>query len=777
MPVQDVVINRRRTARRVGTAALLGTALLLWACGDEQVQVPEHEAFDLVGQFELAEAERPTRYIDFGTPASRRFQATGWSDASRELPEEGRRGSWSMGDTAELTVFVARTTDKEVTLRCAAVAAHGTESMELTVNGQAWWTLDLDPGWREHRQVLPGNLLTDGWNRIGIRHLGKGERGIKKDTRVLWDDFRMVDVSMADADPASLAKQPKPIARPERGTLFVPFDTRLDYYLELTADSVLVAKQLQSRGSATGRLQVSWHGEGPDAEPVEVEDLSAAAEFALRLTDDRPRSGRLSLFAMMGEANQDQAKGILIHEPRIMAGRTTESDGPVAAAPSAVPAVDDSGAGAGKRTRPNILVYLVDTLRADHLGAYGYPLDVSPNFDALAAEGIVFENAQAQSPWTRSSVASMLTGLWPQSHRTIGDDDALSDEAVTLAEGLRDVGYATAAITGNGNAARVAGFAQGFDYFKYLRNLRPEDPLATSSDINEAVFAWLDEHEEDGRPFFLWVHTIDPHAPYSPPETFHERFAPGVNAAELGSIAHIQNLNKQATVDEAVIRDMLALYDAEIAANDASFGHLVDDLKRRGLYEDLVVVFLSDHGEEFYDHGGWTHGKTLNSEMLDTPLIFRLPGTQGGVRSTRLVQHVDIMPTLLEVASAEVPPSVQGRSFLSLVLAPQTAAWDDQAMAHLDLRGRQGVSFVNSDWKLIQYREGEVDGFPELYNRHEDRLEVHNLAPEQPEKARLLASQRRRQEARLEAGLSPTVVDAAERAKVEAELRALGYLQ
>lgn len=751
-------------------AAVLVMTLCLVSCSEDAVQVPEHKAFDLVAQFDLAEAERSTFEIDLGTSTARRFQVSGWSDASRALDSEERRASWTVGDDAELSFFVARKSDREVVLRCAPVVAHGTRSMALTINGHEWWTLDLEPGLQEHRQTLPGDMLVEGWNRMGIRHLGTGERGVRKDIRALWDYVRF------GQDPATADRpEPKPIARPQGETLFIPFDTRLDYYLDLTANSVLATRQLLSRGSATGRLEVTWQSDDPGVEPTKVDDLLSIPEFAFRLTGDVPQTGRLSLFALAGEPAQDQAKGILLYSPRIMAGQppTPQVEPPVV---TPVPS-GSSEVASTTRQQPNILVYLVDTLRADHLGAYGYPLDTSPNFDALAKEGVLFENAQAQSPWTRSSVASMLTGLWPQSHHTIGDDDALSDDAVTLAEGLRDAGYATTAITGNGNAARVAGFAQGFEYFKYLRNVRPGEPLATSADINDAVWAWLDDHAEDERPFFLWVHTIDPHAPYSPPESFHQKFAPGVDAEAKGSIATLQGLNSKAKVDDATIKDMLALYDAEIAANDASFGQLLDDLRRRGLYEDLVIVFLSDHGEEFYDHGGWTHGKTLHNEMLDTPLIFRLPGTAGGIRSSNIVQHVDLMPTLLEVAGVEVPPSVQGRSFLSLVLTPQTASWEDQAMAHLDLRGRRGLTFVNSDWKLIQHREDAVDAFPELYDRRTDRLEGTNLAPGQPDKARFLASLVRRQEARLEAGLSPTVVDEAERAKVEDELRALGYIQ
>ena len=783
MPVKMSMTFRRQAQRLspwaggLAVACLAFVALATTGCdGTRGVDVPKRTAIDLLAGFEGAEVQRSTEALDFGTPASRRFQISGWADANRPLDGEDGVGTWTMGDRAELDFFVSQPSDLEMSWRCAPVEAHGTRSMALSLNGTPLADIDLGSGLREYSLDLPGDRLQRGWNRLLIEHQGSGERGIKKDTRVLWDWLRFHSVAQGPPQ----GPVPKPVARPEGGTLFVPFGTRLDYYLDLPANSVLVVDQVRSRGDARGRLEVDWQPREAGAEPRHLQDLSASPKFALPLNDDAPMAGRLSFFAVAPGDPRDQGMGILIHGPRVSAAAATPE---APAAPTRVADTSASTEGLSAETtagrqRPNILVYLVDTLRADHLGCYGYERPTSPRLDAFAQEAVLFENSQAQTPWTRASVASMLTGMWPQSHGTNGDDDALSEEAVTLAETLGAAGYRTAAITGNGNAARVAGFAQGFDYFKYLRNLRSDDPLATSADLNEAVFAWLDDNAETEQPFLLWVHTIDPHAPYDPPEPFRSTFAPGVADPDLGSIATIQELNRQKeSVSEAIIGDLLDLYDAEIAANDASFGALLDDLRRRGLYDDLVVVFLADHGEEFYDHGGWTHGKTLHSEMLDTPLLFRLPGATSGQRSPHVVQHVDVMPTLLEVAGVTTPQSVQGRSFLPIVLAPEVTQWQDQGMAYLDLRGRRGHSFVDGQWKLIQYEEGGAEGFPELYDRRLDRVEKSNLAPQEPEQARFLAALRRRQEARLEAGLGPAEVDAEERAKVEAELRALGYIQ
>ena len=745
---------------------------LLAACGGETVEPPTL-ALDLVALFDHATVRQPTAEIDFGHPSARGLMVNGWSPESREVGKDSERlATWSLDDGAEVELFVARPADGEIVLHCAAVKA-GDETVErlsLDLNGEDWQEIELGEGWGTHTLSVTADRLRVGTNRIRIHHprsdpaVGKGQR------RVIWSALRVVP-----RPPAVAA----PVARLERGSLFLPFGTRADFFLELPAGSELVLEQLRSRGDPTGRLAVEWQ---PDAGvPVALDDLFSSPEFRLALTRESGAVGRLSFFALTDAAIEERSAGMVLSQPRVLTGSPPDGGAAKpepttgATGPTTRPAVPSELADIG---RPNILVYLIDTLRADHLGAYGYPRPTSPHIDQLAAEGILFESSQAQSPWTRASVASVLTGLWPQIHGTNGDEDALADDAVTLAEVLSASGYRTAAITSNGNAARIAGFAQGFDYFKYLRNLRAGDPLATSEDVNRSVFDWLDRNTGEGQaetPFFLFVHTIDPHAPYTPPEPHRGRFAAEADPS-LGSIERILEINRQERVDDETVRQMIDLYDAEIAFNDASFGALVADLRERGLWGDLVVVVLADHGEEFYDHGGWTHGKTLYTEMLDTPLVLKMPGIEGGRREAGIVQHVDLMPTLLELVGADIPGGLQGRSFLPLLTRPEDT-WTARGVAHLDLRGRRGTSLLDPSWKLIQYVDGDHEGYPELYDRRRDRGEKNNLAPERPELARFLASLREAEEKRAGAGLGAAAVDPARQAEIEAELRALGYIQ
>jgi choline-sulfatase len=425
----------------------------------------------------------------------------------------------------------------------------------------------------------------------------------------------------------------------------------------------------------------------------------------------------------------------------------------------------------------NILIYLIDTLRRDRLGCYGYSRPTSPRIDAFAAKAVVFEDAIAQSPWTRSSVASIFTGLWPQVHGANHDDEKLGSTMPTLAELLTRAGYQSLGLTANGNVSRAFGFDRGFERYAYLAHSEGAEVAFDSREVNTKVFELLDQRSAD-RPFFLYVHTVDPHAPYDPPEPFRSALAGADPRNRFASVAGLVELEGWVEpVEPQIPQALLRLYDAEIAANDASFGALLDELERRGLYDNTLIIFVSDHGEEFFEHQDWTHGKHLYSEVIDIPLIIKPPGSMPARRVANLAQHVDLMPTVLDVIGQPLPAGLQGRS-LRPFLGSSVAAnitWPNHALFHLDLRGRLITGLIDGRYKLIQ-RRPDLDAFPELYDRVVDRPNRDNLAPRLPEIARRLAYLRRLEEARIAAHAAEGI-DPANLQEVEAGLRALGYLQ
>jgi len=276
--------------------------------------------------------------------------------------------------------------------------------------------------------------------------------------------------------------------------------------------------------------------------------------------------------------------------------------------------------GTSEPRRPNIVLYVVDTVRADRLGVYGYEKPTSPRLDAFAAGAVLFENAYAQSSWTRPAVASLFTGLLPPAHRTVGRRSVLPEDALTLAEILAANGYEGMGLVRNPNVSRTFGFAQGFARFRSEDRERDETML-------DRVRPWLDGRQNAEGPFFLFLHAIDPHGPYDPAPEFEEMFEAGGAPEHYRTVRYLLRLNRGEVEPEPGTAEALSrLYDAEVAQNDRAFGELLDELGARGMDEDTAVIYVSDHGEEFQEHGRWEHGLSLYEEVLRIPLVMRLPG-------------------------------------------------------------------------------------------------------------------------------------------------------
>lgn len=293
---------------------------------------------------------------------------------------------------------------------------------------------------------------------------------------------------------------------------------------------------------------------------------------------------------------------------------------------------------------PLVVVYLVDTLRADHLPLYGYSRDTAPELTRFARDAVVFDQAVSASSWTKPSVASLFTSLLPRDHGCVRFFTPLDPSLVTLAERLRDRGYATGAVVANPHVgAKDMHFDQGFDQFE-------ADTSARTEQVVDAALAFLDARR--GQPVFLYVHTMDPHAPYTPPPPFDRRFPPFPDRPLLA----------QSDWTPADRDRLVGQYDGEIAYGDQQFGRFLRGLRDRGLYERATIVFLSDHGEEFLDHGGWQHGLSLYDEVVRVPLVLKYPHQrEAGRRVARQVQLVDVLPTILKTEGLPATGPIAGR--------------------------------------------------------------------------------------------------------------------
>jgi len=419
----------------------------------------------------------------------------------------------------------------------------------------------------------------------------------------------------------------------------------------------------------------------------------------------------------------------------------------------------------------NLLVLLVDTLRADHLGCYGYARETSPRIDAFAREGTLFENAATPKPKTSPAVASLFTGTWPQTHRVHAARTELLEENVTLAETLKQGGFTTFGISANTNINKTLGYGQGFDELRWM--VRVELKNGTTIDnhagqLASQVILWLQQHRDER--FFAYVHLIDPHSPYRPPPAYAEMFQGdeldgrlGSSDQEAPSKHYIDRIENSVYLPEAGFNldEYVARYDGEIRFTDDAIGEILDALDRLGLSDSTAVVFLSDHGESVIEHHAYfNHGLFPYEEQVHVPLVLRGPGIAAGQRRTEQVSLVGLMPTLLDLVGVSPPQQVEADSFAGLLRAdvpaqegPPTllSAREQIATMTWGLRtnrwkylfnpGKRSLAkatrFLNLAWpgKRLAYTVADIRNYQleeELYDLHADPLEVENLAYRQP---------------------------------------------
>lgn len=311
-----------------------------------------------------------------------------------------------------------------------------------------------------------------------------------------------------------------------------------------------------------------------------------------------------------------------------------------------------SGAGASA-TEPAAVLFVVDTLRADHLHCYGYGRHTSPHLDRFAGSSRLFEQAHSQSTWTKPSTASILTGLHPSEHHADKESAAMPAAVTTLAERLRGAGVRTGSFFANTWLLEKQGLQQGFEVSRFVPRETPDRSFAVVDAALEFIAA------SRGEPFFAYVHIVDPHHPYEPAEPFRS------DALETDEPDWTPPLGSVPGLSDEELRAAVDLYDGEVRAADAAFGRLLDGLEALGLRDRCSVLFTADHGEELGSHGGLHHGPTLLEELIHIPLVIRRAGDQTPGRVPTLAQQIDLAPTILPWFGVSVPADLPGVDLLS----------------------------------------------------------------------------------------------------------------
>ena len=385
--------------------------------------------------------------------------------------------------------------------------------------------------------------------------------------------------------------------------------------------------------------------------------------------------------------------------------------------------------------RTSVLLITIDTLRADHLGVYGYTRNTSPRLDALAREGTVFDYAYTYWPKTRGSFVAMLTGRRDSQTGYSKTHPGLLDFNPTLASVLQKAGYATAAIVDNGNVAAAHGYAKGFGSY---RETWQEKELATEMDrtraITEGGLRFLREASRD-RPFLLWLHYVNPHAPYTPPPPYDTAFLDeeANSGPRLPVVPGLHGgIPKQwAVPGQDRLGYYVAQYDGEIAAVDQQVGRVIDGLRQTGGWDRTMVVVTSDHGESLGEHGYYfDHGEDLFDPSLRIPLIVSMPGARRAARSQALASTLDLVPTILDAVKVSYPPDLGGRSLLGALKGAE-GGWD-RLFARND---RNLTGSLDRRHKVIATPAGREARFA-LYDRVADPGETRDLARARPEELR-----------------------------------------
>jgi arylsulfatase A-like enzyme/Flp pilus assembly protein TadD len=399
----------------------------------------------------------------------------------------------------------------------------------------------------------------------------------------------------------------------------------------------------------------------------------------------------------------------------------------------------------------NVLLITLDTTRADRIGCYGYAPAETPRLDALAAEGVLFEQVVTPTAFTLPAHSSIMTGLYPPFHgMRLNGGAALADVHTTMAERLTAAGYRCGAVMAAFVLDQRWGLSQGFEVFDDDFEMAPDQKLdlagvqRRADRVVDLGLQWLEQPDE--RPFFAWLHLYDPHIPYDPPEPFGSRFGG---------------------------RGLSGLYDGEIAFTDLHVGRILDWLADRGLAESTLVVVVGDHGEALGEHGETEHGYYIYDATVTVPLIVRVPGSNlEGVRVPAQVRTIDVLPTVLDLVGVDPPQPMHGRSLVPLMLEPDGPgidAYSESMAVHLQYGWSALYSVRTSDYKYIDAPRAE------LYHLEGDPSETHNLLAERPglaEELRVALATLREQ---IEAG-APEVQEADLDEQTLAQLAALGYV-
>ena len=625
---------------------------------------------DLLALFHLADTYTPEGlFLDFGTASRLKYTNGNWNSGWLGESREGSATVSTFGKTARLYLPIEAPGPMQLRFRAKPYA---TGAIVLYVNGKTVGEARVSKadGFRDIVIPIRESALRAGENAIMLRATRTAPvRGKSRSLAVDWLVFEPKPEPGEASAPEGLS-----VARvgsdPGRRAVVLPPGARIDWFVEVPNGGALAFATAAS----------------PTSSSLAVEMKSDAKSSQARLSV-RPdwTEQELPLDELTGEVARLRFENAGASELALSDVRVLRPARTVAA-----------------KTEParNVVVLLIDTLRASKLQAY-YPKSrvKTPAIDQLARQGALFERAQSPENWTKPSVASVLTSLHPATHKTKEDASRLPRSALMLSEVYKKAGFRTASFIANGYVSNAFGFDQGWDHYtNYIRERRNTN----ASNVFGEAQSWIEKNKD--RRFFVYIQTIDPHVPYDPPDRYLKMYDAKPYSGQ------VQNRRTHLMLDEAkknpkkykfTARDkerIEALHDGEISYHDEHFGKFMKKLAELGLDGNTIVVVTSDHGEEFQEHGSWGHGHSVYQELLGVPLLFRWPGAiPANQRIGPVVSTMDIGPTVLEATGVPIPEQFEGRSLLGFMRGEWPVG---PYVAFSDFLDHRRV-IRGGDWKLI----------------------------------------------------------------------------
>lgn len=714
------------------------------ASGSVSVGALQTRAVDLsfAEYFSVATVDHAFTRIDFDDPADWRYLTSGWYGLEKD--ESGNGFAWIKGRNAVVEVPLVASERIRLRLQLSPLPKANQfpqQNVKVLWNGAPLATLPVVKDDQDFEIPIPAEAIRTGPNRIELQPsywVKPAAIGMGSDLRDLG--VKVSKIELLKESPSSPDNSDPP-ARLDDGDIVQAPDSVITYYFKPPENAKLHGEAIleipDGMTSTQGFVVISLldsEGGMHELQRRELEELVRDGRFGFEVNLSEWPSRRVAISLAF---SAPPAPNLSLHWKDVaLSGMVTE------------PGEPDLDA---LRDRYNILVVLFDTLRADHTRLYHREGVETRNFARLARSGATFSRAQAEAPWTRPSVTSLFTSLPPLAHGVLSDDLKLSPDLPYLPEVLQKDGYRTVAIFNNATISSTFGYDRGFDdahdFFKIRDSVIRKDYRTPES---QAEYVW-DNYIEPAassasdQPFFVYLHEIDPHSPFEPLPPYD-----GISGTDYhgnidvsGSMKMFYIMNSQPSVmPEPERRYLQSQYKGEVLFMDAYLGALLERLRKSGLERETLVVFLSDHGEEFFDHGGQGHGYSLYEELLRVPMIFRLPGVvPEGPRSTSPAQLADIAPTLLDLIGAEAPATFLGRSLLPDMIAPTTSDFGRPVFGHTvdrvsNIFAPQPLESIrHGKWKLIQRDLAEAEKGKieyELYNLLEDPKETLNLWGKNP---------------------------------------------